>query len=410
MIPTVKIAFDLSLAGASDFFIIGSTPIGGTATPDSAPLAGDVFTDVSDYVRSVSVRRGRSRFTDNFDAGQATIVLDNRARLFDPSAGTAVTPYGPSMLPRKGVTIDVGGQLIFTGQVEDFNLDHALGGDSTTTVVAVDGVSLLAGQFVTPGTATAQATGARIGAVLSEAAVDWPLERRSIDTGAATLGADVVADRVDVLAYLRKVSISEPGRLFMNRAGQVEFRDRLSAQTPTGVTFTDDGTGVPFQSISRESGSESLYTQVAVTYVTFPGGTATMGTAVADATSAQVDYGIRKLPIDSLLPDSGDAQEYADFLSGMYSRPTDRITGLSVNVDALSAEDKGAVLNRELGDVIGVTFTPNGIGSAIEQYAVVESIEHSVTPQQHTVSFNLSAVPNVFIIGLTPIGEGVVGF
>jgi hypothetical protein len=84
--PTVKIAFDLTLAGAGDFFTIGSTPIGGTAISGAQPIAGDVLTDVTDDVRSISVRRGRSRETDNFDAGVANIVVDNRTRLYDPAA------------------------------------------------------------------------------------------------------------------------------------------------------------------------------------------------------------------------------------------------------------------------------------------------------------------------------------
>jgi hypothetical protein len=84
MRPTVEIAFDLSLAGAGDFFTLGDTVqgvIGGTAFP----LAGDVLTDVTDDVRSVSIKRGRSRELDRFTAGQAQVVVDNRNRDYDPS-------------------------------------------------------------------------------------------------------------------------------------------------------------------------------------------------------------------------------------------------------------------------------------------------------------------------------------
>ena len=118
MTPTVLIAFDLSLAGAGNFFTLDDA-VKGELDNATFTLAGDVYEDVSDDVRSVSVRRGRSRELTAFTAGQASVVLDNRARLYDPTAGTAVSPYGPSILPRKAIFIKVGGQALFTGVVED---------------------------------------------------------------------------------------------------------------------------------------------------------------------------------------------------------------------------------------------------------------------------------------------------
>jgi hypothetical protein len=403
MSTQVRVAFDLSLAGAGNYFTIGDTPLGGTATPGALPLAGDVLTDVTDYVRSVSIRRGRSKFTDRFDSGQASFVLDNRTRLFDPSAGTAVSPYGPSMLPRKAVDITTDGQLRFTGQVEDFNLEYSLGGDSTTTFTCSDGFALLARRVLTEGTATAQLSGARVNAVLDDPNVDWPSARRSIDAGQTTLGANVVSANTDVLGYLATVQASEPGAVFINKAGQVEFRDRAALQTPSGVVFADDGSGVPFRAISREVGTELLYTQVTIPYVG--------GTATATNTSALTDYGLSELNQQTFMASGTDAQDLADYWSGLYAAPTDRISGLEVMVTSLSATHKGQVLSLEIGDVVTVRFTPNGIGAAIEQDLGIESIEDEITPESHVVRFNLSKrTTNVFIIGYTNLGEGVLGF
>jgi hypothetical protein len=165
MQPTVRIAFDLSLAGAGNFFTLDDTTKGEL---DNATflLAGEVFEDVSDDVRSVSVRRGRSRELTAFTAGQASVVLDNRARLYDPTAGTAVSPYAPSILPRKALSIEVGGQALFTGIVEDWDLQFSLDGDATTTAKGTDGFTLLAGETITAGTATPQGSGARVSAIL----------------------------------------------------------------------------------------------------------------------------------------------------------------------------------------------------------------------------------------------------
>jgi hypothetical protein len=400
---TVSLGLDLSLAGSGDFFTIGATPLGGTAIVGALPLAGDVVTDVTSYVRSVSVRRGRSKETEKFDAGRATVVLDNRARRFDPSY--AAGPYYGSLKPRKAVTIDVEGQRVYTGQVEDWNLDYTVGGDSTASVVASDGMTLLAGRTLTGGTATSQATGARITAVLADAMVDWPVARSDIDTGLATLGADVVDPGAPALAYLQSVAASEPGSLFIDRNGTLAFRDRAALQRATGTTFADDGTGIPFTAVARTTGTELVWTNVSVTY--------TGGTATASATAAQDDYGIETLDWPTLLSTSGQAQDLADFWVGRYSVPTDRIDGLEVVVgENLTAPQRGAVLALEIGDLVSVTFTPNGVGSPISQTLSVESIEHEISDggTRHTVRLSLSTSLSGFIIGQSLLGQAVIGF
>lgn len=400
---TVSLGLDPSLAGSGDFFTIGATPLGGTAIVGALPLAGDVNTDVTSYVRSVSLRRGRSKETEKFDAGRATVVLDNRARTFDPSYTAG--PYYGSLKPRKAVTIDVEGQRVYTGQVEDWNLDYTVGGDSTASVVASDGLTLLAGRTLTGGTATSQATGARITAVLADAMVDWPVARADIDTGLATLGADVVAPGAAALAYLQLVAASEPGSLFIDRSGLLAFRDRSSLQRPTGTTFADDGTGIPFTAVARTVGTELVWTNVSVTY--------TGGTATASATAAQGDYGITTLDWPTLLSTSGQAEELADFWVGRYSVPTDRIEGLEVLVgENLTATQRGAVLALEIGDLVTVTFTPNGVGTALTQTLSVEAIEHEITDggHRHTVRLSLSTSLSGFIVNQSLLGQAVIGF
>jgi hypothetical protein len=47
--------------------------------------------EVTSYVRSVTTSRGKSRELDRFDAGQFSVVLDNRTRLFDPTNNATTT-------------------------------------------------------------------------------------------------------------------------------------------------------------------------------------------------------------------------------------------------------------------------------------------------------------------------------
>jgi hypothetical protein len=400
MRPTVRIAFDLSLAGAGNFFTLDD-PTRGELDGVGFTLAGDVYEDVSDDVRSVSVRRGRSRELTAFTAGQASVVLDNRARLYDPTAGTAVTPYGPSILPRKAIAIEVGGQALFTGIVEDWDLQFSLDGDAITTAKSTDGFTLLAGETITAGTATPQGSGARVAAVLDD--VDWPAAKRRIDTGVASLGADVVGDNVTALSYLQTIDVSEGGALFIAKDGSIEFLERTSSQGATVMSFTDDGTGVPFSDISLEFGTESLYTQVSVEYVG--------GTAVATAGTAVINnYGLTELNVKTLLADSDEADAIADFYLFRYSEPQVRIDQLEVRMNGLTQSQQLQVLDLELGDPVGIVFTPQGIGDPIERTVVVDQIEHNITPADHVVRLNFSQTLTGFTLDFDRLDEGRLGF
>ena len=601
MIPTVRIAFDLSLAGAGSFLTLDD-PVKGVLDGATYKLAGDVYVDVSDDVRSVSVRRGRSRELTAFTAGQASVVLDNRARLYDPTnmptvaartnlvtnpsfevdtagwiaigsgslarttsdskigaasalitkssgdrvlirpgsggqdpvvtagltytlsayvrvpAGNETTPlrvwldyrsaangyvgafasitqnvtaadgwvrlsisgmapalttwvdayviqegtgtagqtwlvdavlleesatlnpyfdgtskdgsiqtvtqvwngtpdastsrityyvtgtgsaYAPSILPRKAIAIEVGGESVFTGVVEDWDLQFTLDGDATTSAKCTDGFTLLAGETITAGTATPQVSGARVETVLDD--VDWPAGKRRIATGVTSLGADVVAENVTALSYLQTVDISEGGGLFIAKDGSIEFLERTDAQVPATVSFTDDGAGVPFSDISLEFGTETLYTNINIEYV---GGTA----IVTAPTETITKYGLIDFNVKTLLADEIEAANVADFYLFRYSTPLVRINGLEVRINGLTPAQQSQVLSLELGDPVGVVFTPQGIGSPIEQTLVVDQIEHSMTPADHNVRFNFSQTLTGFILDTDRLDTGRLGF
>lgn len=50
----------------------------------TAPGAPPTYTDVTAYVRSLSIRRGRQDLLSRFEAGTSTVTLDNRDRRFEP--------------------------------------------------------------------------------------------------------------------------------------------------------------------------------------------------------------------------------------------------------------------------------------------------------------------------------------
>lgn len=377
-----RIAFDLQANGIGDYFTLDD-PTKGQLDNATYKLVDDVLVDVTDYLRHVSIRRGRSRQLDKFTAGVASLTLDNRDRAYDPT--NTKSPYYGSLVPRKQVIIDYKGVNIATMMVEDWNFDFTIGGDSTAEAKCVDGFSILAQASLTAGTTTAQSTDARVTWTLN--AVSWPDGQRAIGTGDASLYADVIGENVNVLSYLQLVETSEAGALFVDVDGAVAFRSRTSMQSfPTdGIVFGVND--IPFVDIANVYGTEEMTNSVQVTY---PTGATTVGTATADDAAAINKYGTMEAQFSTLLADGTQADNLATFQVEKYAEPVYRVDRITVILEMLSASDVARVVGAELGDVARVNWRPNGIGEEISQYVVIDAIEHEAVPGRHQVTFTLS--------------------
>lgn len=394
MATTVEIGVYLTTADAP-YFRIGD-PVKGKLNNTSYRLAGPIFYDITNKVRSVSTKRGKNRELDRYSAGNASVTLNNEDRAFDP-LNTSSIFYG-NIIPRRQIRIRTGGFDQFNGVVEDWNLDYDISGKSNATVVAADGFTLLAQQTLTPGTATPQKTGARIEAVLSQPSVAWPLEARNIDTGNNTVGADVFDG--NVLSYLQEVENSEQGQLFIDRQGNVRFVNGAATPTTavTPLLFSDQFDGIPYTNVTVSYGTELLFNQAEVT--------SPAGTAIANNTVSQGKYGITQTTVNTLLSNTTDTTNLAEFTVAKYGEPEYRFEELEVSLDGLTGSQKNQVLQLELGDVIQVKFTPNGVGSPIERYGQVISIANNVGPDRHNIIYGIGSVQYSFLV-LDDVGFGI---
>jgi len=133
-------------------------------TPTIFPVAGiyiafddgpyepsPTWTDVSQYVRSVTVRRGRADDFEQFDTGTAQLVLDNRERRFDPFYTSG--PYYTKLTPRRQIRIvgQIGGSTyeVFRGYIAGWPVEWSEAGyDSTVTIQAFDALGLMANEVL----------------------------------------------------------------------------------------------------------------------------------------------------------------------------------------------------------------------------------------------------------------------
>lgn len=183
---------------------------------------GDViYNDITQFVISVSIDRGKQNFLTPFAAGQATVELQNRDRTFDPLY--AGSPYNGQIKPTGGLRISTDGVVKFLGTINDWNLSYSVDTSSTASVSATDAFSVFNNQTFPDGVSYGdELSSNRLGSVLT--LMGWPSDKRKVSVGRNTLVADDPAEGSDVLAYLQLIEASEGGRLFMDKDGNIVFR------------------------------------------------------------------------------------------------------------------------------------------------------------------------------------------
>lgn len=105
------------------------------------------WVDVTAYVTSIVVNRGRASELDRFSAGSATIGLHNEDRRFDPTYTSS--PYSPNVKPRRkiriSILIGITTYQLFTGYVKGW--PQAVDWKTGTSIVSLecyDGFGILA--------------------------------------------------------------------------------------------------------------------------------------------------------------------------------------------------------------------------------------------------------------------------
>lgn len=376
-VTKVEIGFDLSDTGAGPYLTLDD-PVAGQLDNSDWVLGGTLFFDVTDKVRSVAVTRGKNRDTDSFDPGFVNVVFDNNDRTFDPTFSGS--PYFGQIIPKRQIRISHNDEFSFVGVIDDWNLDYQSKQEATASASGSDSFSYFATQALTGGTQTAQTSGERVNAILSDPAINWPIDNRIIDTGGQTLGADVIEANTNALQYLQTVEQSEPGKFFIGKGGQVVFQDRTVAPVSGGVVLADDGSGIKWNTASVVYGSEQLYNEIIVTNAV------TGGTAVAFDPTSQVEYGVLALQRSGLLMSTDEAAlELAKYYANIYSEPEYRFDAVEIVMNEITPSEQTDILALEIGDVCEIKFTPSGIPPAVERFAEVIGIEHSVEPSVHRV-------------------------
>jgi hypothetical protein len=383
-------------------------------TLDSSQLDGeDVLdgtldgVDISPYVRSMSINRGRSDAFSSFRAGTCTVVLNNNDRRFDPINQSSpywdVTTNKSGVTPRRRFEVVSGGIPLFTGRITDIDVDYSFD-LSTVTITASDDFVLIANAYTGSAfTPSAELSGTRVTNILDRPEINYPLATRDIDAGVSTLGAYQVNANTNAAAYLQRVAEAEQGLFFCAANGDLTFTDRVTSTFASPVaTFADDGSGIVYQGMETIYDQKFLFNRV---QTTIEGGTV----QAADDATSQTEYGIATLSIDNLLLGSDSAAlTLAQNLLDIYKEPAYRFDNIQLVVSALSDANRDTVLGLEMGDVITVTRTfATGSPASVSADYGIERIVHQITPDRHVVTLGLYVADIVFPFILDDITFGV---
>ena len=351
---------------------------------DTGTLGGLAYADLTSLVMSINIRRGRNRQLDQFNAGTAQVVFNNNSRILDPLNTASI--YYPFVLPRSPIIIYANGTPIYTGFVEDWNLDYQNANQGRMVARCVDTFGTLANQQLNAFTPSVETSGLRVDAVLNLPEVAYQ-GARSIGTGSSILGAYAVSQDTNVLNYLQQINTSEQGYLFSAADGTLTFKGRSSVLNPvSGASFTTDGSGIPYMSLVNQYGSELLYNYIVTQS---PAGAAQVS---SDANSIAL-YQTQNYNLLALLNSTtAEVAGLGAYLLGKYANPVVRFTGVSVELAALTSAQWSILFAIELTSVVTVQKDySTGSPASQSQTLIASGIEHRIVPGSHNINFTFES-------------------
>ena len=353
-------------------------------TAGRGTLGGIAYADLTSLVLSVNIRRGRNRQLDQFNAGTAQVVFNNSTRVLDPLNTSSI--YYPYVLPRSPIIIYANGTPIYTGYVEDWNLDYSIPSQDRMFARCVDAFGTLANQQLNAFTPSAELSSTRVNTVLDRPEINYQ-GARSIGTGSSTLGAYAVTQDTSCLGYLQQVNTSEQGYLYTAADGSLTFKGRSSVLNPvSGASFTSNGTGIPYMTLVNQFGSELLYNYIVTQS---PAGAAQTS---SDSTSIALYQAQNYNLLQLLNSTTTEVAGLGAYLLGKYKNPVLRFTGISCELAALTSAQWSTIFAIDLTSVVTVQKNySTGTPTTESQTLITSGIEHRIVPGSHIVSYTFES-------------------
>lgn len=416
-LPTIRIEAGLSgPTVAADIWHIGDPVRGQVGVAKIGP--DNVWVDITEWVRAWSFRRGMNRGNGlevRYEAGTATIELNNGDRRFDPTnlAGPYAVAGVTTLLPmvRVRIVAEYAGVIypLWAGLADTWVPDYTQPTWSTTILTATDAFKVFTGRNRTAVAAVGanEDSGARIGRILNS--IGWPTDDRVISAGLSLVQATTLEG--NGLGELQLTQDSEQGEFYIDATGLPTYRNRhavlVDARSNTAqAVFGDAGISageIPYASVTVPNDDVTLANRILATNV---GGT----TQIAEDAASEARYLVKEYPRDDLiLTTDSEALSWAQYKLGQVKDPELRFDQVAFNVPRPDAQATAwpALLGRELGDRVTVIRRPPGGGDPNDQDCWVRGIEMSSDGEdwKTTLAMQSATRTNFWTIGHPTLGR-----
>ena len=397
--PTITVEFDISKEGT---FTLGISPLDGL---DVLGTGGVNWSTVpTNDIRSISLRRGRTREDQAVQAGTLALTLENRSGAYDPDNTSSIYFWDGYSILSAGLGVRVSATwasttyVIYRGYLEQLDVDESL--DPVAAFQFTDALAAI-GRRSLAAVASSYAgdtTSVRMGRILD--AIGWDASLRNL-SGSRTMLATTLGDTA--LSLSDQISRCEFGRFYADRQGKLVLLPYESTfSTPTRIAFSDQRSAgtIEYDTIQTNPGAKYLANSVTLTQ-------ATGVVQQYDNATSQARYGVYTKTWDAPLSDNPTAATLAQIIGDRYALPKTRVD--RVEFDALGIDSASWVqmLQTDLGD--NVTVSRTTVDSRFRIFtALVESIEFDLTPNDWRVGMNLSPSAGVafFTVGTSTL-DGV---
>ena len=386
--------------------VLDSGVLGTNVLADSATVTADV----SDQVSAISIKRGRSAESDQFQTGTLSLRIVDTNGDFNPM--NASGPWYQLLNPMRKIQITAtyNGVTypIFAGFITGYNTTtpQYTGDVSFTTITAVDAFRLAQNaQISTVVDATAgQLSGTRINKILDQ--IVWPTAQRQIDPGQTTMQADPGTART-ALGAMQTVEISEYGALYADAYGNFVFKDRSTATTSvnqTAVAFNDNGTGIAYNNAVWIFNDALVYNKADITR--------TGGTTQNATNTASIDkYFLHSYNQQNLLMETDAvALQYAQAYVASRAETTVRCDAITLDLYTENyTAGTIAALSLDYFDPVTITTTqPAAVGtSTLSKTLQVFGVAMEIKVNSWKVTFTtLEPIIDGFILDYSALGTG----
>jgi hypothetical protein len=334
--------------------------------------ATPTWTDITSDDRRLKIKRGRTSLRNDFNAGEARMVVNNRAGDFDPTnTAGAYTPNVALHVPiRIQAVHSVTTYDLFRGHIATLPLVYPDNLDAQALLTATDNLPIINRTRLQAQTYAEESSDTRIGNILDD--VGWPAADRNLDAGITDVAA--LADHSGgAWALIRKTVEAEHGAAFITDDGDFRFLGRTAWSSPSSSGTFGDG-NLTISDFSRGY-DDKILVNLAELKATATGAAQSATDATSITAHGTFDYAATNT---SLLGDN-EALNVAEWIVGTRKDYDHRIGGFTVYPQKDGANLWPLVLDLELGDVVTVNYIPPS-GDTYNALVVIDHIEHDINP------------------------------